>query len=290
MSEHNLTLDEFLSRFPTEEDCANYLFQVKWPHGFVCPRCSHHQAYKTSTRRLPIYECTQCRHQTSLTVGTVMEGSRTALRKWLTALFLVSHDLCGISALKLSKIINVTYKTAWLMLHKIRHAMSDADASILLSGLVHVNDACYGKPYNSTWNKHPQEHPLLVGATLNDREEPVYIKMKLLPAKQLKKRYIHRVGRDEFVKQYVQSGSTKVKFTLGRYISQKAKKLFPHFANANRWINQTFHGLGPRYLQAYFNEFCYRLNRKLQKASIFESLANLCMSSQRITYAALTRW
>jgi transposase-like protein len=72
-------LNEHMDRFSTEEACINYLFQVKWPHDFLCPRCETRQAYTIYTRRLPLYECTSCRHQTSLTVGTVMEGSKTEL-------------------------------------------------------------------------------------------------------------------------------------------------------------------------------------------------------------------
>lgn len=290
MSEQRLGLEEFQSRFSTEEACVDYLFLVKWPQGFLCPRCGHQKAYTTSTRRLPLYECTQCRHQTSVIVGTVMEGSRTKLRKWLTALFLMSQDSCGISALKLCKIIHVTYKTAWLMLHKIRHAMGEADASVKLCGLVQVNDACYGNPFKSTLDRHPQEQPLLIGASMNNHEEPLYIKMKLLPDSHLQETLVLRAGREEFVKNCVQPQSPHVKLIIGRYISRKRKKLFPYFAAANRWINQTFHGLGPRHLQAYLNEFCYRLNQKQSISSIFEGLAHLCISCPRMTYATLTRW
>lgn len=288
MSEQRLSLDEFETRFCTEEACIEYLFHMKWPQGFLCPRCGHHQAYITSTRRLPLYECTQCRHQTSVIVGTVMEGSRTDLRKWLTALFLASDDSCGISALQLSKIIHVTYKTAWLMLHKIRYAMSEADATILLSGLVQVNDACYGQTCTSSLKRHQQEQPLLIGGSMSDQDAPLYVKMKLLPDSHLQETRVLRAGKEEFVKNHVQPDSPHVTFTIGRFTSRKFKKLFPFFDDAKQWINQTFHGLGPLHLQAYFNEFCYRLNQRRQKTSIFENLSHLCMSSKRTTYAALT--
>src|SRR5581483_3683360 len=94
-----LSIDEFLARFDTEEACADYLFHIKWPNGFICPRCDQHRDYYTiTTRRLPLFECHHCHHQTSLTVGTVMEGSHTALRKWFVALFLVSQIFSGINA------------------------------------------------------------------------------------------------------------------------------------------------------------------------------------------------
>jgi transposase-like protein len=77
------SLASFVARFHTEEACADYLFQIKWPNGFDCPRCHHHQYYQTTTRRLPLYECTHCHHQASLTVGTVMKGSRTPVKLFM---------------------------------------------------------------------------------------------------------------------------------------------------------------------------------------------------------------
>jgi transposase-like protein len=86
-----VSLASFVARFNSEEACADYLFQIKWPHGFVCPRCHHHDYYKMTTRRLPLYECAHCHHQASLTVGTVMEGSRTPLQKWFIAFYRLSQ-------------------------------------------------------------------------------------------------------------------------------------------------------------------------------------------------------
>ena len=104
------TLEQFQQQFPTEEACRDYFFSKKWPSGFSCPQCGHSHAYITSTRRLPLYQCLQCHHQTSLTAGTIMAGSRTSLHKWLTAIFLISRTEQGTNAVALSKIISVTYK------------------------------------------------------------------------------------------------------------------------------------------------------------------------------------
>lgn len=116
-----------MKRFPTEASCVPVLFSYKWPHGFRCPNCRHPHAYVIRTRRLPLYECGSCRHQTSLTAGTIFEGSRTSLRKWIAAIWLVANPKEGINAVRLRSIIDVTYKTAWAMLHKIRTAISCAD-------------------------------------------------------------------------------------------------------------------------------------------------------------------
>jgi transposase-like protein len=109
----SMSLDQFQNHFSTDSACIAYIFHTKWPEGFNCPRCKHSHAYVTTIRRLLLYECCQCRHQTSLISGTIMEGSRTELRKWILALFLFSFTNKGTTATELSKFINVTYKTAW---------------------------------------------------------------------------------------------------------------------------------------------------------------------------------
>jgi transposase-like protein len=281
-------LEEFLAAFPTDNVCADYLFQMKWPNGFICPRCDCPHCYRITTRRLPLFECAFCQHQTSLTVGTVMEGSRTPLHKWFIAFFLVSDPSRGISALQLKEHIQVTYKTAWLMLHKIRHSMSEADALVPLSGFVHVHDASYSHPPYLSAPSHPKEQPLLVGASMTDEHNPEYIKMKLVAPHHLDEKVIHRAAKEAFTDQHVQSNSSTIEFITQRLKPRKLKKLYPFFIQTKQWITQTFHGLGPLHLQAYFNEFCYRLNLKLQNTPIFASLVLLCTNCRTVTYTALT--
>jgi len=280
-----LTLEQFMDRFPSEEACADYLFHSKWPKGFVCPKCSHRQFYKITSRRLPLYECAHCHYQASLKVGTIMEGSGTTLLKWFTAIFLVSRPAPGISAVQLKDTIQVTYKTAWLMLQKIRHAMSQSDASNLLSGMVQVHDACYGRPYNITHQTHPEEHLLLVGTSLNEQKEPTFIKMKLV-TEAPKERRIYPVEKMLFADKYIEEDA-KIEFITERLKPRKLKIGYPIFKKANHWINETFHGIGVRYLQAYFDEFCFRINRTLNHKPIFQALIQLCSSSRRITHKAL---
>jgi transposase-like protein len=277
----SLSMEEFLTYFDTEEACVDYLFHIKWPRGFICPRCEHQECYQINSRRLPLYECQDCHHQTSLTVGTVMEGSHTSLRKWLVALFLVSRTSCGINAVELSKIIKVTYKTAWLILHKIRDAISEADTNAPLTGFINVNDVFYGRRPQSTFQRSPHEHPVLVGASMNDPDTPTYIKMKIVPKIHLDEKYVLDSGKDHFINQHTASSPEQIQFTTGPYKAIKHKKLYPYFIQAKRWINNTFHGIGSRYLDSYLNEFCYRVNRNIRSIDIFDSLAYLSMAARR---------
>src|SRR5690554_457477 len=85
---HQSDWEDFQQQFDSEESAVSFLFCAKWPNGFRCPRCNHQEAYVITTRKQPLYECHSCRHQTSLTAGTVMENSRTSMFKWLAAFFL----------------------------------------------------------------------------------------------------------------------------------------------------------------------------------------------------------
>lgn len=174
----SMSLEQFQNHFSTDSAYIEYIFQTKWPEGFSCPRCKHNHAYVTTPRRLPLYECSHCRHQTTLISGTIMEGSRTGLSKWILALFIFSRTNKGTTAIELSKFIKVTYKTAWLILYKIRSMIHSSDAQTPLSGSVCINSAIYGRPYNPSVDKHPQEHLLLIGSSVNESNESTYLKIK----------------------------------------------------------------------------------------------------------------
>lgn len=105
-----MSFAQFLKRFPNEKTCAEYLYHVRWPNGFVCPVCGHRHCY--ALNRPGRYQCAKCRHQTSLTVNTVMHRTHLPLTKWFWAIYLVACDKRGISALALAGKISVSYETA----------------------------------------------------------------------------------------------------------------------------------------------------------------------------------
>ncbi|MDR6881644.1 IS1595 family transposase [Bacillus sp. 3255] len=270
-----LSFEQFMERFSTEAACAEYLFRVKWPQGFSCPQCSFRHAYLINTRRLPLYECSRCRHQASLTSGTVTEGSRTSLRKWFAALFLVSCSEEGASAVKLSHIIQVTYKTAWLILHKIRSLIHLWDAQTPLTGTVIINSAIYGRPYNPTVRKHPQEHLLLLGSSQIHSNESGYLKIKHIIPQLPTNKHISRRDLHSFHNQHIDPAVRNIEITTGFYTPIRCRPLLQLARQAGNWINRSFHGLGAKYLQKYLDEFCYRYNLTARNIPVFPHLCRL---------------
>jgi hypothetical protein len=286
--EWDAAVGEFHARFQSETMCVDYLVQMKWPKGYCCEKCGCRNVYRTQTRRLPLFECADCRYQASPIVGTIMEGSPTPLRKWLLAIYLISQETLKTNATELSRMIQVTYKTGWLILHKIRHAMGEADAKVQLCGHVSVTSAIYGiQPNSHTFTRLAQESPALVGASMNNQLQPEYVKIKLVPDTFLKEKEINSSGMEAFMEANVAEDATK-DYVIKRYAPLNQRPAYSLFKASRNWIQTTFHGLGKRHLQAYLNEFCYRMNLKLSKCtSMFAELTQLCLSYQAITYSKL---
>src|ERR671911_51035 len=136
------SLREFQRQFASEEACQEYLANCRWPDGFKCPRCGNHRAY-VMTR---LWQCAGCRHQVSVTSGTILHNTRVSLVLWFWAAYLMTTDKRGISALLLQRQLELRrYETAWMMLHKLRRAMVNV-AREPLHGEVEIDDTWIGGP------------------------------------------------------------------------------------------------------------------------------------------------
>ena len=140
-----LDVGTFHERFGTDEACVDHLKEARWGkdlEGFTCPVCQHEKGWWLGHRKL--VECCACYRQTSVTAGTVFHQIRTPLWKWFWAMYQLAQDKKGIAALELAKQIRVGYRTAWLMLHKLRRAMRRRNERYLLQGLVEVDETYVG--------------------------------------------------------------------------------------------------------------------------------------------------
>jgi hypothetical protein len=280
-------LAEFQARFHSEEACADYLFAHKWPNGFICSRCSHTAAFRITTRRLPLFQCAQCHYQASPIVGTIMESSSTDLRKWFTALFIVSSTDSSINALRLSAFIQVTYKTAWLMLRKIRQSITQADAAVKLTGAVSLDIARCGKPLTHTVYSEPDEFPVLIGKAATRLDQPDYVKIQMVSASHYDDCRVLRKGITAFRDKHIESGAAVTSSTFGIGAKPDIMPGDPFVKQARDWMQRTFLGLRKQHLQHYWNEFTWRLNTKFRKLPLFESMLKLCAATPTTRYADL---
>lgn len=141
MEDYPKTIFEFEQRFATEQSCRDYLFQIRWPDGFCCPRCGHRKAWYTKRN---LYRCEHCDFQVSITAGTIFQSTRKSLRLWFRAMWYVTNQKNGVNALGLQRALGLTrYETVWTWLHKLRVAMVRPGGD-RLSGTVEVDETYIG--------------------------------------------------------------------------------------------------------------------------------------------------
>jgi len=295
----DLPIIKFQEKYGTEKACREYLFQVKWPNGFICPKCGYREYY--SIERSGIYQCAQCKKQTSLTAGTLLHRSHLPLIKWFWAIYLISRDKRGCSALSLKNMIHVSYPTAWLLFQKIRTAMIARERDYILSGIVIIDNAFYGSASkNEKRESGTRQSKVLVSISVNQLGAPLFAKMKVVD--DLKSKTISTAISEMIAKgSILRSDSFKSLANIKDYVHEiivtgkekyKAKSILKWanvvISNSKTFIQGTYHGLPAKHLDRYLNEFCYRLNRRFCEHLIFGKLLKACVSVKQTTYAELT--
>ena len=286
-------LRDFQRQFASEEACQQYLAACRWSNGFRCPRCAHQRAYVIVKHRR--WECAACRHQVSLTSGTVLHNTKTPLTLWFWAAYLMTTDKRGISALLLQRQLGLRrYETAWMMLHKLRRAMVNT-AREPLHGEVEVDDTWIGGPQpgikGSRQLKDRRAVPVLVAVERRD-DHSGRIRMAVLPN-------FTATTMAAIFKANVAPGSTIYTDGLGGFAGLRAVG-YRHIAlkqperralrkgaasvvpladravgNLQQWLIGTYHGVSRAQLQMYLDEFVFRHNRRRQPMAAFQTLLGL---------------
>jgi hypothetical protein len=205
-----------------------------------------------------------------------MEHSRTPLLKWAKAIQFLSEPV-SINAVQLAERIRVTYKTAWLMLNKIRRAISEIDNTRALAGSVTVGLAYYGTPYFHSAVRHPKQHPMLIGAAFSGLRS--YVKIKQVSLEHMDGKAIHPRGLDAFISKQVRKTNTDIK-VIKRIRYRDTSGLWSIFHRAQHWINRTFHGIGIKYLQSYWDEYCFRAHLLSCGVSVSKTFLSICMKTE----------
>jgi transposase-like protein len=294
---------EFMDKYGTEEQCHQQMFNCRWPKGFECPKCKHTDYFNIESRNL--YQCKSCNHQASVTAGTIMDKTRTPLKKWFLAIYLMSDDKRGISALALKGKISVAYQTAWTMCHKIRHAMGERDENYTLSGIAELDEAFFGAPAEGgKRGRGTDKTAVFVSVSLSKDGKPGFAKMKVVEtdenesvdgetAKKFAEKSIDKNTeiRTDGLNIYNSLSENGYSHTRMNYDPKKEPEhlhwIHIIVSNAKAFINGTFHGLDSIHLQRYLNEFCYRFNRRWMVSGVFSRLVKACVVSSKITYHEL---
>jgi transposase-like protein len=295
--QEQLGFKKFCEKYPDEAACHKQLKEMRWPNGFVCPRCGCTDCYDIPTRQK--HQCKKCRYQVSVTSGTVMHRSHLPLTTWFWAIYLVASDKRGYSASQLSRQLELPYSTAWFLLHRIRDAMGQRDAEYLLSGLVELDDTYFGGPTSGgKRGRGTDKTKVMAAVSLNEKGKPQFLKMQVVP--NLRGKTIGAFAQSSIV-----PNSTIQSDALLSYRKPLAEKYLHQYnvfdpqsdllhwlhtlvGNAKAAVNGTFHGLAPKHLQRYLDEFCFRFNRRFFNGNIFFRLLNSVACSQPCPLSALS--
>jgi transposase-like protein len=295
------TILDFQERFASESACLEYLAASRWPEGFVCPGCGGRRAWVLERRHL--WQCAGCDRQTSVTAGTVMHGTRTPLRLWFWAAYLVATHHPGISAKQLQRQLGLSrYDTAWLILHKLRRAMVAPERQRLI-GPVEVDDFYVGGVEEGRRGGRQSDSTKTIVAAAIELRGAGSGRLRLAVVPDLSSASLcgfltEVVDADAVVHTDGWQGYRHLRL-LGydhRRASQRQSPagewLLPRvhraISNLKAWLHGTHRGVSREHLQVYLDEFVFRHNRRRTPMAAFQTLLGLGTGRAPTTYDQIT--
>ena len=283
----------------------DYLFQCRWPEGFVCPRCKGGGAWPIVARKL--WECAGCHYQVSLTAGTVLHKTHTPLHLWFWAAYLMTTGTPGISASQLQRQLGLTrHETAWTMLHKLRRAMVNPERT-RLAGEVE-GDECQvgGHEAGRRGGRNSIAKAALVAVAVEVRGKGSgRLRMRVIPD-------ASGEALSAFMAGTVTPGATvHTDGWMGyaplakqgydyRPRSQRAAKaagdidpVMPRvhraISNFKSWLRGTHRSVSNEHLQVYLDEFTFCYNRRNTPMAAFQTLLGLSSQQPPTTYRQIIK-
>jgi len=291
---------ELEHRFATEAACKQYLFELRWPEGFICPRCGENKAWTTSRG---LWLCGGCRLQVSVTRGTIFQDSHLPLTTWFLAMWHITSQKNGVSALGLQRTLGLgSYKTAWALLHKLRRAMVRPGRD-RLRGRIEVDETYWGGVEKGLIGRLIEDKTLIIVAAEEDGKGIGRIRLGRIPD-------LTKVSVHGFIAEAVEPGSTlctdglNVYCGLAGYVHDRqvqrrqpeGEYLMPRVHRVvsllKRWLLGTHQGaIGAEQLDYYLDEFTFRFNRRtsVSRGKLFYRLAQHAVRVDPAPFASLVR-
>ena len=279
----SITFEEFRTRFSTEDACRAELFRLRFPNGFVCPKCGCTEYYPVRGRNT--FQCHACRRQTSVTAGTVMHRTHLPLTAWFWAIYLCATDKRGISAVQLSRTLNICYESAWYLLHRIRRAMAQRDENYALSGIVEVDDGYVGgATRNGKRGRGTDKAKIVVALSKTENGAALFTRMQVVEdvtsktLQQVVGKAVAPGAKIECDGYRSYKNLSVVELDAKKYEPGDLHWLHKAISNLKAFLLGTYHGRCTQ-LQSYLDEFCFRFNRRKTGDQIFSRLARAVATS-----------
>jgi transposase-like protein len=303
-----MNLVKLIEEFGSEDVCRQYLAELRWPDGIRCPRCASEKVSTLSKRDQ--YECgeAECGYRFSVTSGTLFHDSHLPLWKWFLATYLICESKKGISANQLKRTLNVAYKTAWYLCHRIREAMKDEGAP-LLTGIVEADETYVGgKPRIRHHGRHAQQiaaqermdnKTVVLGAVERGGE----VRLRVAPdaSSESVKGFLADVVADDAEAIYTDAhrsyrgigdhntvhawvDHSRDEWVNGQVHTNTVESVWSLF---DRSVIGSYHKLSKKHLPRYLDEAAFRWNER-DNPFLFRDTMRRLIEGEKLTYAELT--
>jgi transposase-like protein len=307
-----LNLSHLAKHFSDETAARRLLEKMRWPNGPTCPHCGADSPYRLTPKagsktRAGVLKCRKCRKQFTVTVGTIFEDSHVPISKWLLAVHLLCASKKGMSAHQLHRMLGVTYKTAWFMFHRLRHAMTQEPLKTKLRGVIEVDETYVGGKWK--WRKN-WRRPEKRGRPSfeDDNKTPVValvqrggavraFPMERVTARNLGAALWQHVDPVNSTLMTDEAGHfTRIgrKFQQHEAVKHAAREYVRgdahvntaegFFATLKRGITGVYHHVGKGHLGAYVDEFTFRYNTREMNDGARTELAVQRAEGKRLFY------
>ena len=289
------SLYDLFEAIPDEAAAIKYFANIRWSGGEFCPYCGHDKIYGFKDGKT--WKCAQCRERFSIRVGTIFEDSKIPIRKWLATIWLITSHRKGIASAQLARDIHVTQKTAWFMLHRLRHAARTRSFNRPLRGTVEVDEGYFGgKDSNRHLRKRGKAHKVLALGLLERGGE-----LRVFPIKStsdMRKGVVENVAEGARLMSDEATALAGLEALYERKTFSHSRKQYGDggdghtnsiegvWALIKRQIYGIHHWVSAKHLDRYLAEATWRYNRRQVKDCnrIAEFLTRV---DGRLTYAAL---
>ncbi|MDJ0805513.1 MAG: IS1595 family transposase [Gammaproteobacteria bacterium] len=297
-----LSLTSFLCQYGTEAQCEQTLKRWRWPQGFVCPVCGHSEHCILNVRNL--YQCNTCHHQTSLTSDTIFAHTKLPLTTWFLAMYFLTQQKNGISALELKRHLGVSYPTAWNLKHKLMQVMKETDDRRPLHGVIQLDDVYWGgeRHGDKPGRGSPNKVPFVAAVATNLEGHPIAMRMSKVEG--FRKAEITKwalkhtdtqaivvsdglacfsavseVGRRHYS---VTTGGGPTSVTLDDFTWVNTM-----IGNVKNALTGTYHAINGKHLPRYLAEFCYRFNRRFKLEDMLPRLGQAAVRTPPMPFRFL---
>lgn len=290
-----MNLMKLMDEYNDDDACREVLASLRWPDGIECPRCKNKQIRNSYTRDQ--YDCASCGYQFSVTTGTIFKDTHLSLQKWFVAIYLMVESKKGISANQMKRTLNVSYKTAWYLCHRIRAAM--LTTGIQLEGTIEVDETWIGGKKKNVGHGYKGNKVLAVGAVQRDGD------IVLQAIKHADRETLHK-----FIHAHTKSDAKAIytdEWPSYNGIADEDTKHETVNHSAEQWVNGdvhtngienvwsllkrsiigSYHKVSVKHLDAYLDELEWRFNNRENPYLFRDTLLKL-IKAENLPYEKLT--